>query len=163
MIGLVTGARSLLYVVDLDVKGSVDGIAAYRALGIPKAGIAARTPSGGGHAYYRWPGGGWNNTVAKIAPGIDTRGEGGYVIAPPSRNDIGEYRWCSDVMRQRLLGCDVPELPTRLRELLGPPGWPFRREAPATGSWEATALHDEIARVTGATEGNWPPRTPFSR
>ena len=103
MIGLVTGARSLLYVVDLDVKGSVDGIAAYLALGIPKAEIAARTPSGGGHAYYRWPGGGWNNTVAKIAPGIDTRGEGGYVIAPPSRNATGEYRWGSDAMHRRLL------------------------------------------------------------
>ena len=124
----------------------------------PKAEIGALTPSGGGHAYYRWPGGGWNNTVAKIAPGIDTRGEGGYVIAPPSRNASGEYRWGSDAMHQRLLAGDVPELPAELRELLGPPGWPFRREVPATGSWEATALHDELARVAGAAEGTPKPR-----
>ena len=52
------------------------------------------------------------------------------------------------------MSCDVPELPAELRELLGPPGWPFRRKAPATGSWEATALHDELARVAGAAEGN---------
>ena len=158
MIGLVTGARSLLYVVDLDVKGAVDGIAAYLALGIPKAEIAARTPSGGGHAYYRWPGGGWNNTVAKIAPGIDTRGEGGYVIAPPSRSASGEYRWGSDAMHQRLLGGDVPELPAELRELLGPPGWPFRREVPATGSWESHGAPRRTRARRGRRGGEPKPR-----
>ena len=37
MIGLVTGARSGLYVVDIDVKEGRDGMAAYRALNVPKA------------------------------------------------------------------------------------------------------------------------------
>ena len=99
MIGLVTGQRSNLYVVDIDVEGMVE----YLALNLPKAEIAVRTPSGGGHAYFRWPGPGWGNTASRFVHGVDTRGEGGYVIAPPSCGSAGPYRWVADGMEQRLL------------------------------------------------------------
>lgn len=90
MIGPVTGARSSRYVVDVDVEG-FDG---YGKLGLPPSEVVARTPSGGGHIYFRWPGEGWNNTASKIVRGVDTRGEGGYVVAPPSiaDNTIGAAR-----------------------------------------------------------------------
>ena len=118
MIGLPTGRRSELYVVDIDDKDGVDGFATYRALALPLAEIAVRTPSGGGHVYFRWPGDGWGNTAKKLGPGIDTRGEGGYVVAPPSQNANGAYRWVNERMGARLLARSIPELPEKLRSML---------------------------------------------
>jgi hypothetical protein len=48
------------------------------------------TPSGGRHYYYRTDEPGRN---AKLGPGIDLKGDGGYVLFPPSDyyNDDGEY------------------------------------------------------------------------
>ena len=43
-----------------------------------------RTASGGLHLYFRWPEQPIRNSASKIAPGIDVRGDGGYVIVPPS-------------------------------------------------------------------------------
>ena len=35
---------------------------------------------------------------AGIAPGIDVRGIGGYVVAPPSRTEVGAYRFLGDAL-----------------------------------------------------------------
>ena len=156
MIGLPTGARSGLYVVDIDVRDKVDGMAAYRALKVPPATVSAWTPSGGGHVYFRWPGEGWCNTVGAIADGIDTRGEGGYVIAPPSMAANGAYRWVADGMKQRLLAGQVSELPEVLRlrvdPVRGAPAAPAPH-APAD-RWAAAAMDQEVARVLSAPEGS---------
>ena len=48
-----------------------------------------RTPRGGLHLYYE---GEIAGTAGRLGHGIDTRGRGGYVLAPPSRTDAGEYR-----------------------------------------------------------------------
>ena len=41
------------------------------------------TPSGGEHYWFR-PVAGLRNSARRIGPGIDTRGDGGYVVVPPS-------------------------------------------------------------------------------
>ena len=158
MIGLPTGRRSGLYVVDIDVRGESNGMTAYLALNVPRAAIAARTPSGGGHAYFRWPGEGWGNTVSRIAPGVDTRGEGGYVIAPPSAR--GEYRWAEPDMHRLLLDGRVPELPEELRVLLASKAGASSRPSvggpagrPPVDQWAATAMREEFARVAAAAPG----------
>jgi hypothetical protein len=51
----------------------------------------ARTP-GGLHLYYRTDGH-VPNSVGAIAPGVDVRGDGGMVVAPPSRTAAGVYEW----------------------------------------------------------------------
>ena len=156
MIGLPTGACSGLYVVDIDVDEKVDGMSAYRAMELPRAAIAVRTPSGGGHAYFRWPGPGWRNTVGRIAPGIDTRGEGGYVIVPPSAAAAGGYWWVSEPMGERLLAGEVPELPEKLRALLEE-AEPRERQpggTPGGRAWAAAALRDEVAGVAAAPPGS---------
>ena len=51
----------------------------------------------GRHLYFRTPEVPVRNTASKIAPGIDTRGDGGYVLAPPSIHPSGRrYAWSVD-------------------------------------------------------------------
>lgn len=51
------------------------------------------TPSGGTHHYYQHPEGGARlpNTAGRLGPGIDTRAQGGYVVAPPTALPVGAY------------------------------------------------------------------------
>lgn len=53
------------------------------------------TPRGGTHFWFRQPAGAdLRNTASTIAPGVDTRANGGYVLAPPSKiTDSGQYQW----------------------------------------------------------------------
>lgn len=93
-VGLATGRRSGVFVVDLDVKGAKDGIAALEALGDVPPTLAARTGSGGLHLYFQWPGHEVRNSAGKLGPGIDIRGDGGYVVQPPSAHVSGrQYEW----------------------------------------------------------------------
>ena len=49
-----------------------------------------KTGGGGQHLYFLWPeGAGVRNSAGKIAPGLDVRGHGGYVVAPPSLHASG--------------------------------------------------------------------------
>ena len=68
----------------------------------------------GYHFYGRHPGGTLKN-FTKIHPGLDGRGDGGYVIAPPSRNGSGhEYTWGTG------LTSPLPDLPVDLLNLFTP-------------------------------------------
>jgi len=64
---------------------------------LPKT-VTAATGGGGCHYYFRYPlDGMYRNTAGKLGPGIDTRGAGGYVLAPPSNHASGNlYRWIHD-------------------------------------------------------------------
>lgn len=88
--GMVTGE---VFVVDLDDGEGKNGTADYEALGLdPEAALfSVRTPSGGRHLYFA---GQDDLTISggKVAPGIDTRGHGGFVFAPGSRHLFGEYK-----------------------------------------------------------------------
>lgn len=87
MIGINAGLSGL-FVIDIDKK-NVDGFEVYSKWDInDTAGLKAITPSGGMHIVFS--GNGKSSTNAKI--GIDTRGEGGYFIAPPSKIIEGEYK-----------------------------------------------------------------------
>ncbi len=60
--------------------------------------LAARTPRGGWHFYYKVPTGvtirGRNaRRAGKGDDGFDIKAPGGYVLLPPSRTAAGEYRW----------------------------------------------------------------------
>jgi hypothetical protein len=89
-IGLPTGYQ--FDVLDIDGPKGHQSLAELRATGLldePTIGFAT-TPHGT-HLYY--PPSGDGNTTA-LAPGIDYRGMGGYVLATPSRlADGGVYRW----------------------------------------------------------------------
>jgi hypothetical protein len=93
-VGVATGSRSGLLVVDLDRKKGVDGVASLRRLGELPETVGVATPSGGFHVYLQYPDFTVGNSVSMIGPGIDIRGEGGYVVMPPSLHENGgRYEW----------------------------------------------------------------------
>lgn len=87
-IGMPTGRASGIEVVDIDVHGQVRGFAAFelaRREGLVDRWQAlVKTASGGMHAYYPAYPDRIQPSWQAARAGIDFRGEGGYVIVPPS-------------------------------------------------------------------------------
>jgi hypothetical protein len=93
-VGVPTGERSGLLVLDVDPRDG--GLKSLEELEeafdtLPPT-TRARTGSGGEHVFFRYPDGGVRNSASWVGPGLDVRGEGGYVVVPPSRTG-GPYRW----------------------------------------------------------------------
>lgn len=87
-IAIITGAVSGIVVLDID---GAEGMDTVRGKHLPP------TPSiktgRGTHYYYKHPGGHVKNFVG-AQPGLDFRGDGGYVLAPPSIHPSGaRYEW----------------------------------------------------------------------
>lgn len=87
-IGIPTGAASGLVVVDVDVHRGGDGFRAFSTA--METGLTqrwawmVRTPSGGMHAYFAATPGVEQRNWSLPSRHIDFRGDGGYVVAPPS-------------------------------------------------------------------------------
>jgi hypothetical protein len=94
-LGIVTGAAAGLVVLDIDPKNDGENSLAQleaRNGAVPPT-IEAVTGGGGRHLYFRHPGGTVHNLVG-LAAGIDLRGDGGYIVAPPSIHPSGRaYEW----------------------------------------------------------------------
>jgi len=94
-VGIVTGAISGLVVLDIDPRnGGDESLARWETEHGPLPhSLEVRTGGGGRHIYFRHPGGVIHNR-AGLAPGIDLRGDGGCVVAPPSIHESGNgYSW----------------------------------------------------------------------
>ncbi len=93
-IAIATGAISKIFVIDVD---GLDAEVELRRLeaeygGLP--GTVEAITARGRHAYFRMPERPVRNSASKVAPGIDVRGNGGYVLAPPSIHPTGcRYEW----------------------------------------------------------------------
>lgn len=89
-IAIITGKISNLTVVDIDNKVSEEQTSKMLAL-FPET-YTVQTPSKGYHLYYQYQEG---LTISANAysqyPNVDIRGESGYVVAPPSKTETGEY------------------------------------------------------------------------
>jgi len=94
-VGIVTGRISGIVVVDVDARhGGPDSVAAAEARHGPlPATVEVATGGGGRHLYYVHPGLAMANRVAML-PGVDLRGDGGCIVAPPSVHPNGRrYAW----------------------------------------------------------------------
>lgn len=94
-VGVVTGEISNLVVIDIDPKHGGDESLErlQRRYGELPPTIEATTGGGGRHLYFAHPGVLVRNR-AGLAQGIDVRGDGGYVVAPPSVHPSGRrYAW----------------------------------------------------------------------
>ena len=104
-IGLPTGHVSGFWVVEADTPQghNVDGIAAMAALeaehGALPPTLQAISPSGSIHWYFGWPASFTDeirNSTSTVAPGLDVRGQGGMVVAPPTVRRGRAYAWLND-------------------------------------------------------------------
>lgn len=99
-VGIATGDPSGIWVLDVDPQHGGD--VSLRALEQAHGSLVAptvRTASGGCHLYFRLtePVG---CSRGGLPGGIDVRGTGGYVVAPPSTITEGSYRWDKDTPRE---------------------------------------------------------------
>jgi putative DNA primase/helicase len=132
-VGIATGSVSGFFILEADtVEGhGKDGIASLRALeaehGTLPATRMAISPSGSIHYYYRNPEGVTIiNSSDKLALGVDSRGENGIVLAPPSVRPAkgdkpeGVYRWLNKLpiadapywLIERLVKIKVEHIPS---------------------------------------------------
>ena len=103
MIGLPTGKESGFFVLDVDrpkKDGEPDGLNSITELqkqhGSLEGFTRQRTPSGGVHYLFKWPADIIiKNSARKIAPGLDIRGAGGYIVIAPSYSTQynAAYEW----------------------------------------------------------------------
>jgi hypothetical protein len=98
-IGIATGEGSGIWVLDIDGD---EGEATLRSLEAEHSALPVTVEAitgKGRHLYWRWPSGREirNRQVSLEFPGIDVRGNGGYVLAPPSVHPSGRiYAWSVD-------------------------------------------------------------------
>lgn len=137
-LGVATGHESGLLVLDIDDQDSADGLQALHG-DIPEDAKAVRTGRDGFHVYYAHPGGEIGNTASKLAKGIDTRGDGGYVVAPPSVHANGRtYEWVDG-------GTEIYEAPA----------WMFARRAPKTDGTILTGIVEDEEAWEELLEEAW--------
>lgn len=93
-IGLKTGSG--LIVIDIDCKNGKNGLEQIKPFlaDFPKTRIA-KTCHGGYHFYYKVDREVKN--YVNLLDGVDVRGDGGYVLAPPSIVDDKSYTWVNDL------------------------------------------------------------------
>jgi hypothetical protein len=105
-IGIRTGKASDIFVLDLDRKKGKDGVKVLEELenklGPLPVTATVLTPNHGEHRYYCYEGG-IGSGADVLGAGVDTRGDRGYIIAPPSHD--GRYKWVDEDATVE----DVPE------------------------------------------------------
>ncbi|GAA4757502.1 bifunctional DNA primase/polymerase [Nocardioides endophyticus] len=161
-IGIPTGSRTGFLVVDVDVHPGGSGFAAFeraRAAGLADSwGWMVRTPSGGVHAYFPTAADQEQRSWQVPSVHVDFRGDGGYVIAPPSKVEIDGVTKTYDVIAvttQPARPVDAREL----RKFLEPPR---RAPAPASPSLPANGYSPEaLARTVALTPEGGRNRTLF--
>jgi hypothetical protein len=152
-VAIATGGAMRLLVVDVDPDAG--GEASMAALEREHGGIPATaevvTPRGGRHLYLIVPSGRPmpGNSASKLGEGIDTRGQGGYVLCPPSTVNGRPYTWSVDS------GDRIAEAPGWLLDLLERGGSNGQTTAPE--EWQRIALegvdhgarNHTIAKIAG--------------
>jgi len=97
-IGIVTGSIFRMVVLDIDSQHGGDASIERLEQQHDRMPVTVECRSGGGgrHLYFAHPGGLVRNKVG-LATGVDLRGDGGYVVAPPSKHAAGvRYAWRED-------------------------------------------------------------------
>lgn len=90
-LAIIVGQISGLLVIDID--DPIEGEKSFRKYFGDVKTLTVKTPRGT-HYYFKHPGDREINNAIRAAPGLDIKGDGGYVLAPPS---VG-YTWIKNVI-----------------------------------------------------------------
>ena len=142
------GVRTGGLVIVLDVDGEA-GALSIEGKVIPPT-WTARTGRGQ-HIWFKHPGGTVRNFAHRL-PGLDLRGDGGYVVVPPSVHVSGVgYVWLASPW-----DCDLAEAPAWLLELIASPTAPTPSVSPVARQRNPTPdtpTPDWAALLQGVPEG----------
>ncbi|MEU9356519.1 bifunctional DNA primase/polymerase [Streptomyces sp. NPDC048301] len=137
--------------LDIDTAHGNDSVAALQQLALqhlftlPPT-VTVLTPSGGRHLWLTGPPGVVvPNSASRLAPGIDVRGTGGYLVGPGSVTTHGRYRLAPGTAHLEPAPC-----PRALLHLLTPPPRPHRHTGRATPDRQGQGL---VQFVRAAHEG----------
>lgn len=153
-VGIKTGAGSGIIVLDVDPRHGGDAalLALEEERGPLPPTLRALTGGGGEHIYFAHPGGEIRNDAgSKLGPGLDVRGDGGQVAAPPTFHASGRrYTWANWPARPA-------EAPQWLVDALRPPPPTLRPTVVITGrrsrGYGEGALARELERLGTAVNG----------
>jgi bifunctional DNA primase/polymerase-like protein len=172
-IGIPTGAVNGIIVVEIDTVAGhgIDGSNSLAQLetkhgALPDT-LQAISPSGSVHRYFKHPGAGIKiiSSASELGAGIDVRGDGGMVIAPPTvRPGVGVYRWnnCNPIAEPpawlvKLTAEKRPPPPKRLsirdRAQAAVQRWEANRRGGNAEAYADAALEYEIRDLANAAEG----------
>lgn len=152
-IGVETGSASGLFVLDVDGEAGAASLAALIAEHgpLPETLIAV-TPRGGKHYLFSFPGG--KTSAGQLGTGLDTRGDGGMFVVPPSARPDGKaYVWVDAAAQPApapawllaLCGASRPEAgasPDGARQVHAPPA-----------EYVAAAFEDDLSSLRSAPAG----------
>jgi len=136
-VGIATGAPSRFWVLDVDpdnggIESLIELIGMHGGMG-PFETYSVVTGSGGDHYYFAMPDDFEpTNRRGALPRGLDVRGTGGQVVAPPSRSGKGPYRVAD--------ASDIMPAPGWLLELIRPPVWDAPAGVQAAGLLPAGAV-----------------------
>ena len=161
-VAVATGAVSGLVVIDVDPGGSSPLRGLIAEHGPLPATAVVHTPRGGWHGFYAHPGGRVRCSAGKIAPNVDIRADGGYVVAPPSIVDGKRYLWREEPWPGPPTLATLPDawielLRAPVRDVRPPP-----RPTPPPAlialslrhvAWARKIVNDELQTVAGAPDG----------
>lgn len=161
-----TGSASRIWVLDVDpLHGGDSSLADIEAQenALPPTWEQV-TGSDGRHIVFKYPedapekpGLELRNTAGKLGPGLDTRGEGGYIIIAPSSHKSGNlYRWKKGRRPSQVKLADIPNLlldRLRKRESKTPQQDAAAAQPGGPRAYAETALADEVKATATAREG----------
>ena len=134
-IGIATGESTGLWVLDVDGDAGADSLADLEATHGPLPDtVEVVTGSGGRHLYFAWPDDGTtirNDQAGRLGVGLDVRGEGGQVVAPPTVHPSGRrYEWESSSHPDDVTVAQAPEWLISLLRSAPDPATAVRTKAP---------------------------------
>ncbi len=152
-IGILAGEISGLLIVDIDAKDAASFAEAKARVTecLPDSLVCpiSRTRGQGEHWYFKRPDCGMGNRARVAGLPIDVRGDGGYVVAPPTQG----YSWVIGPHE-----CEPPEAPEALLKLLARPRPPAPIPADHVDrapGWDCNVERARryVARIPGGVQG----------
>jgi hypothetical protein len=152
-IGIATGIVSRFWVLDVDGRDGATSLANLEAKHGPAPDTLISVTADGCHFWFAYNGPIPCSADDRIGRGLHVRGDGGYVMAPPSVHPDGPvYRWMND-----RAPVPAPDWLVRLTRrpqpgpITGKIAWPSRRST--AGNYGKTALDYEVAELANTIKG----------